>query len=283
MMRDHREDGGRENLGTRRGRIHLAAQRHEVSSLSFRRERALEAMAHAALRARELMQASEAHSQEPARVARDVSERRTPERYEPDVARTQPPPPASAPSMSTFRRHRARAKTVLQVSVVVVAALVLGLCGALAALDLHEPAGVASSGAGVMQSRHHPPSTSGTSRSTKPGNGRAPSSPAPPTTEPTSPVRASNENTRVNNWPNLLSIRPHAGGIGQVVTVSGTNLYSPDGLVQASLGGADAPIRCPTQSTCVLTVPAGLGPSADIPLTIETEAGTSNALSFSYE
>jgi hypothetical protein len=67
------------------------------------------------------------------------------------------------------------------------------------------------------------------------------------------------------------------------MTVFGVGLYSPDGLVQASLGGADAPTSCTTETTCVVTVPAGLGPPRRLPLRIQTQGGTSNALSFSYE
>jgi len=67
-----------------------------------------------------------------------------------------------------------------------------------------------------------------------------------------------------------------------VLTISGANFYSPNGLVQAFVGGTDAPTRCPTETVCVVTVPQGLGPPRNLPLAIETEAGTSNTLSVSY-
>ena len=67
-----------------------------------------------------------------------------------------------------------------------------------------------------------------------------------------------------------------------MVAVSGVNLFSADGTVQALVGGKAAPTSCPTQTACTVTVPAGMGPPASLPITIETEAGTSNALAFSY-
>ncbi len=80
----------------------------------------------------------------------------------------------------------------------------------------------------------------------------------------------------------LLSLIPATGAAGQVVTVSGAYLFSPDGHVQAFLGGEDAPTSCPTQTSCLVTVPALSGSSGSVPLTVEPEAGTSNAVSFSY-
>ena len=64
---------------------------------------------------------------------------------------------------------------------------------------------------------------------------------------------------------------------GRVLTISGANFSSPNGLVQASMGGADARTRCSTEAVWVVTVPQGLGPPRSLLLTIETEVGTSNA------
>ncbi|MHB1552336.1 MAG: hypothetical protein ACYCSX_00985 [Acidimicrobiales bacterium] len=69
---------------------------------------------------------------------------------------------------------------------------------------------------------------------------------------------------------------------GRVLTISGANFSSPNGLVQASMGGADARTRCSTEAVWVVTVPQGLGPPRSLLLTIETEVGTSNAHFVSY-
>jgi hypothetical protein len=66
------------------------------------------------------------------------------------------------------------------------------------------------------------------------------------------------------------------------VVVSGVNLISADGQILARFNGAAAPTRCPTQTSCTVTVPSmGAGPSS-VTLTVTTAAGTSNALTFSY-
>jgi hypothetical protein len=64
--------------------------------------------------------------------------------------------------------------------------------------------------------------------------------------------------------------------------VSGTNLFSSDGHVQATVGGEAAGTSCSTQSSCQVTVPALGGSPRTIPLTITTAAGTSNTVAFSY-
>jgi hypothetical protein len=83
--------------------------------------------------------------------------------------------------------------------------------------------------------------------------------------------------------PRLFTVSPSTAEPGQALTISGSNFFSPDGLVQATVGGADAPTRCPTETVCVVTVPQGLGSPRSLALTIETEDGTSNTLFVAYE
>lgn len=83
--------------------------------------------------------------------------------------------------------------------------------------------------------------------------------------------------------PGLVSIQPPSGGPGQDVTVLGANLFSSSGMVQAMVGGVPAPTSCPSQTMCVVTVPWTLGPPQSLRLSVETEAGRSNALPFSYQ
>lgn len=263
-MTDHVQEQAQEQLvASRHGGCSAARRRVDIARPAPE-ARALDAMAQAVRRSRELTQGSEAHSPDRVWRSRNACTQSVPGREDQVLASEETPP----------RRRPPRAEKVLQVCVVVVAALVLGFAGALAALHLHEPAGSGSVGAGVDQSRHH-------SHSSELPGGRPGASSAPPPAARTGPARAV-ENALAGQRPRLLSISPSAGDAGQGLTVSGIDLYSPDGLIQASLGGVDAPIRCVTQTSCVVTVPMGLVSARSLPLTIETEAGTSNALAFSY-
>lgn len=83
--------------------------------------------------------------------------------------------------------------------------------------------------------------------------------------------------------PILTSVTPLSGAAGQVVTLSGTDLFSTDGTVQAFLAGQPIPTSCPTQTSCTVTVPDLPGaPTGAVPLTVQTASGTSNAEPFSY-
>jgi hypothetical protein len=78
--------------------------------------------------------------------------------------------------------------------------------------------------------------------------------------------------------PVLLSVSPRTGHSGERITVSGTGLFSKDGLIVATFGIRPAPTRCPTRQRCFVIVPSKL--HGTFPLRIHTESGTSNALSF---
>jgi hypothetical protein len=77
---------------------------------------------------------------------------------------------------------------------------------------------------------------------------------------------------------------PSGGSAGQLVDITGSELYSPNGgTVVAAFGGKVAPTYCGTQDSCLVTVP-DLGPSpSTVPLTVTTDAGTSNELPFAYQ
>lgn len=162
-------------------------------------------------------------------------------------------------------------------SAAVVAALVLVCGGGLAALRLRAPTTVSPGGA--LRTRH-PEFRSGTNRPHV-GGTAAPSRAPGRTTAAAKPAGGGGEHAP--GTPHLVTVRPSGGVTGQLVRITGTDLYSPDGLVQAWLGSADAPVRCPARTACLVTVPAGLGLPRVVPLAIETEDGTSNALSFTYE
>jgi IPT/TIG domain len=84
--------------------------------------------------------------------------------------------------------------------------------------------------------------------------------------------------------PQLESLSPALGTPGQVITASGGNFFSgADGRILAYFGSQEAPTSCPTQSTCTVTVPTLSGPPGDVPVTVTTDGGTSNALTFTYQ
>jgi len=79
----------------------------------------------------------------------------------------------------------------------------------------------------------------------------------------------------------LSSLSPASGGAGQSVTISGTNFLSSTGQIVAQFEGQSAPTSCPDATTCTVTVPTLAG-QGDVPVTLTTSSGTSNALIFRY-
>ncbi len=171
---------------------------------------------------------------------------------------------ANVPTVSSVEK-------VIRASVAIVGALVLVLGTPLVVLHMRGHTTSKSPLLSRASPSHLSTSNKGSSRTPTQAGGAAV---APPPAAP-QPVPA-------GSAPELLSLVPATGAAGQVVTVSGANLFSPDGHVEAFLGGEDAPTSCPTQTSCLVTVPALSGPTGSVPLTVETEAGTSNAVSFSY-
>jgi hypothetical protein len=69
-----------------------------------------------------------------------------------------------------------------------------------------------------------------------------------------------------------------------LLTISGADFMSSNGEIEASFGGQTAPISCPQQSTCTVTVPnLSSSPQGSVPLTITTSAGTSQPTAFDYQ
>jgi IPT/TIG domain len=82
--------------------------------------------------------------------------------------------------------------------------------------------------------------------------------------------------------PVLAAISPTAGVGGQVVTLTGAGLFSANGVITVTFGSTPAPVRCPTESTCRVTVPAHKPSSGTVAVRVTTQSGTSNQLTFSY-
>jgi hypothetical protein len=83
--------------------------------------------------------------------------------------------------------------------------------------------------------------------------------------------------------PIISSLSPSSGAAGQAITILGANFMSPSGHISARVGTRLASIACPQQSTCTLTVPPpDPGTTGSVSVTVTTDSGTSNAVSFSY-
>jgi len=136
------------------------------------------------------------------------------------------------------------------------------------ALSALAPSASAPSPSRTLRQPSPKPGTSATTTS-----GRATVAPPAPTLQPMAPGRP----------PVLLEISPAAGPAGQQVTLRGRDFFSPDGHITVTFGTAQAPVDCPSQTTCRATVPARARPySATVPVRVATETGRSNSLAFSY-
>ncbi|MGH9169439.1 MAG: IPT/TIG domain-containing protein [Acidimicrobiales bacterium] len=130
-----------------------------------------------------------------------------------------------------------------------------------------------------------------TPSSTRPGStGTSPTTTTPSATSTTTTSAAgSGTSTTVATTtgqgipaPELSLVAPSRGGTGTVLVIRGTNFYSPGGIVLARFDGEPAPTQCPNQNMCKVTVPQLSHAPGTLALTITTQSGTSNALSFLY-
>jgi hypothetical protein len=118
------------------------------------------------------------------------------------------------------------------------------------------------------------PTTTAPSTTVPPPAG-APAASPPPTTGPT-PEPGSSQG------PELSSLVPSTGAAGQVLVINGANFVSASGQITAAFGGENTLIACPTSTSCLIQVPAPTGNSNPVPVTVTTDGGTSNAVSFTY-
>lgn len=206
------------------------------------------------------------------------------------------PPPVALAATLRARRRWVRPKgseEVLRASVLVTAALVIVL-GVLA-LGFGLSGGPAASPAGrhgVATPRarsaggNHPATCGQHSSASQPGvaqpNSGQAGEPAPAGAGGPAGGPAASNQAAPGPAPVLDTVTPDGGTAGQVVTVDGSNLFSADASIQAAFAGQPTDIRCPTQTSCMVTVPLLAVPAGSIPVTVTTEAGTSNAIPFSY-
>jgi len=111
---------------------------------------------------------------------------------------------------------------------------------------------------------------------------------SPPTSPPVRPAARAGSGTTTTTsstpsgpGPTITALDPSTGSAGQSVTIEGSGLFSADGQVAAHFNGQVVPTACPSQTSCTATVPAGSpGPET---VTVSTDAGTSNGLTFTYQ
>jgi IPT/TIG domain len=80
----------------------------------------------------------------------------------------------------------------------------------------------------------------------------------------------------------LSALDPSSGAPGQIVVITGTNFVSPSGQITVNFGAQTAIIACPEQTGCLVSVPPAAGTTASVPVTVTTDGGTSNPLTFTY-
>ncbi len=167
-----------------------------------------------------------------------------------------------------------RAVTVVSAALVVVLAALLG------SVLTHDGAppvtsGTPPSSAPAAQPTSTVPTTSPVTTTSVPAGTAPPptsttTTTVPPPTQPPAPVGA----------PVLTSLQPPSGSAGQSVVVSGSGFLSPSGRISATVGGQVAPVSCPDQTTCTLTIPPQTGTTPAAPVVIVTDSGSSNPLTF---
>ena len=237
--------------------------------------RALAAMAEAARRSRQLEvgatpRRSHARPPAPPRPARPGDADR---------------PPASTTPTASTRRSRRQRRSALILGLVVV---LVGLVGWSAARGRStstvraHPVPVTRSGAQLPY----------TSPGGRPATGPPATAPVTPPTSETAPtaVPATAPTTTPSPpqplsgaAPSLTALDPSTGSPGQVLVIDGSNLLSPSGQITAQFGGQTTTVACPQSTSCLIEVPSTDGSTGTAQVSITTDGGTSNPLTFTYE
>jgi hypothetical protein len=95
-------------------------------------------------------------------------------------------------------------------------------------------------------------------------------------------VRRPVASPRLGPPPVLRAVSPASGAAGEVVTLLGNRLFSPDGRIEVTFGAVPAPVACPTQTTCHVRVPPAPKGRFVVAVTVVTQSGPSNAVAFRY-
>jgi hypothetical protein len=163
--------------------------------------------------------------------------------------------PATALRSRRRRSPAKRLEDVLRICVLGTASLVVVLgavAGGLVLSGGRNASPTAQQTVGVPRSSH--PSAKGPGDRVQPNSGQSGRQPSN-TTSPSTTAQPPPNPPSSGPAPVLSAITPDAGTAGQIVTVSGSNPFSQDGSIQASLGGEPADITCPTETSCMMTLP----------------------------
>jgi IPT/TIG domain len=173
---------------------------------------------------------------------------------------------ASAPATRRRAQHDVRSRRsfrfVVAIAVVALAGIVVGATLSSSGNSKHVAA--ARTGRGL--------STRRSSTATSAAQTTAPA--RPNTTAATSPASSS-------EGPVLTSLEPDSGAAGETLILSGRGITSANGTIVATFDSRPAPTRCPSEQRCLVTVPAGL--KGSVAVRLQTESGSSNALTFHHE
>jgi len=241
-------------------------------------QRALVAMAEAARRARE--------ASTPTSGAE--SEGRTVVVGPPEVRLEMPPAapqhhPAVEPAGDDRRQRRLKVSVLSLAIVVLLAATALVIALATKQGPVSSPTtGRAATGTAATGRAGTGRAGTGQAGTGQPATGQSSGGQAPPAPTSTSSAPPSSVPATGGGPPVLSALSPSTGAAGQSVVVSGANFISADGVIQARFGGQLAPTACPVQTSCTVTVPTMTGSPTSVPVTITTNGGTSNPLTFTF-
>jgi hypothetical protein len=82
--------------------------------------------------------------------------------------------------------------------------------------------------------------------------------------------------------PRITALTPPVGRPGQVVTVTGSRLFSANGTIVVTFDGRVTQTSCPNEAHCVASVPPPLGSASSAVVQVRTTSGTYNTLRFAY-
>jgi hypothetical protein len=68
-----------------------------------------------------------------------------------------------------------------------------------------------------------------------------------------------------------------------VLVINGSDLLSPSGTISAQFGAQTTTIACPQSTSCLIEVPSTDGTAGSVTVTVTTDGGTSNPLTFTYD
>jgi hypothetical protein len=235
--------------------------------------RALAAMAEAARRSRHAEMESK-----PRRTGVEGQSAPPPTHAVADV----PAPSPGGGSTASTPRERRLSRPILMVSMGLVAAIV-----ALVSWSSIKGGGTPNSHRSSASVPRSSPATRASPLATNPPTTSSSTIPPPASSPGAVPVSTTTSTTTSTapaseGAPVLSAVDPSSGTPGQIVVITGTNFVSPSGQITVQFGTQVATIACPEQTACLVAVPPPAGTAGSTPVTVTTDAGTSNPLTFTY-